>query len=110
MEKKRIIKDILLVLKLSLAAMVFYYILLMLTEDYFWEDLIDWPQWLLVDFLWCFLCSAMISLYYFYRRMRMERERDKFRMQALENQLSPHFVFNNFSILADLIEVDEKKA
>ena len=110
MEKKRIIKDILLVLKLSLAAMVFYYILLMLTEDYFWEDLKDWPQWLLVDFLWCFLCVLMISFYYFYRRMRMERERDKFRMQALENQLSPHFVFNNFSILADLIEVDQKKA
>ena len=110
MEKRRIIKDILLVLKMSLVAMVFYYILLMLTEDYFWEDLKDWPQWLLVDFLWCFLCSAMISLYYFYRRMRMERERDKFRMQALENQLSPHFVFNNFSILADLIEVDPQKA
>ena len=90
--------------------MVFYYILLMLTEDFFWEDLLDWPQWLFVDFLWCFLCAAALSLYYFYRRMRMERERDKFRMQALENQLSPHFVFNNFSILADLIEVNPEKA
>ncbi len=28
----------------------------------------------------------------------------------MENQLSPHFVFNNFSILADLIEVDPKRA
>ena len=110
MKKKRIINDILLVLKLSLAAMVFYYILLMLTEDYFWEDLIDWPQWLFVDFIWCLLCATMISMYYFHRRRRMERERDKFRLQALENQLSPHFVFNNFSILADLIEVDPEKA
>lgn len=31
-------------------------------------------------------------------------------MLALENQLSPHFVFNNFSILSDLIEVNPQKA
>ncbi len=52
----------------------------------------------------------MVTLYYWRSRERTERERDKFRLQALENQLSPHFVFNNFSILADLIEVDPKKA
>lgn len=31
-------------------------------------------------------------------------------LMAPENQLSPHFVFNNFSILADLIEVNPEKA
>lgn len=72
-----------------------------------------WP-WasgmVLVDYAACCLMTTVVTLYYWRSRERAEKERDKFRLQALENQLSPHFVFNNFSILADLIEVEPKRA
>ena len=63
-----------------------------------------------VDYIATCLVTTLVTLYYWRSREKAERERDKFRLQALENQLSPHFVFNNFSILADLIEVDPKRA
>lgn len=72
-----------------------------------------WPftsGMILLDYAACCLLTTLITLYYWRSREKAERERDKFRLQALENQLSPHFVFNNFSILADLIEVDPKRA
>ncbi len=70
-----------------------------------------WQSWeMLVDYAACCLFTTVVTLYYWRSREKAERERDKFRLQALENQLSPHFVFNNFSILADLIEVDSKRA
>ena len=65
---------------------------------------------MLVDYAACRLFTTVVTLYYWRSREKAERERDKFRLQALENQLSPHFVFNNFSILADLIEVNPKRA
>ena len=54
--------------------------------------------------------TCVITLYYWKSRERAEKERDRLRLQVLDNQLSPHFVFNNFSILAELIEVNPQKA
>ena len=102
------------VLGLSLLGLLFYYALWLLTDDEFSEMLkYGWP-WtsgmILVDYAACCLFTTVVTLYYWRSREKAERERDKFRLQALENQLSPHFVFNNFSILADLIEIDPKRA
>ena len=99
---------------LSLVGLLFYYALWVLTDDDFVSMLRygwPWTSWMvLVDYAACCLFTTVVTLYYWKSRERTERERDKFRLQALENQLSPHFVFNNFSILADLIEVDTKRA
>ncbi len=114
MKAKRIVHGILLVLGLSLLGLLFYYALWVLTDDEFRQDMLKgWPlqSWgMLVDYTACCLFTTVVTLYYWKSRERTEKERDRFRLQALENQLSPHFVFNNFSILADLIEVDQKKA
>ena len=114
MKIRRIIHGILLVLGLSVLGLLFYYAMWLITDEEFREMLkYGWP-WtsgmILVDYAACCLFTTVVTLYYWRSREKAERERDKFRLQALENQLSPHFVFNNFSILADLIEVDPKRA
>ena len=103
-----------LVLGLSVLGLLFYYAMWLITDKDFREMLkYGWPwnSWMvLIDYAGCCLFTTVVTLYYWRSREKAERERDKFRLQALENQLSPHFVFNNFSILADLIEVDPKRA
>ena len=114
MKTKRIIHSVLLVLGLSVVGLLFYYALWVLTDDDFRQEFKNgwpWQSWqMLVDYAACCLFTTVVTLYYWRSREKAERERDKFRLQALENQLSPHFVFNNFSILADLIEVDPNRA
>ena len=114
MKAKRIVHGVLVVLALSVLGLLFYYLMWLITDEEFREMLKQgWPftsGMVLVDYAACCLLTTAITLYYWRSRERAERERDKFRLQALENQLSPHFVFNNFSILADLIEVDPKRA
>ncbi|MBK9421913.1 MAG: histidine kinase [Flavobacteriales bacterium] len=41
---------------------------------------------------------------------RMEQEQVRFQLEALRSQVDPHFLFNSFNTLVDLIETDEKKA
>ena len=114
MKIKKIIHGVFLVLGLSVLGLLFYYTIWLITDEEFREMMrYGWPwnSWMvLMDYVSCCLITTVVTLYYWQSRERTERERDKFRLQALENQLSPHFVFNNFSILADLIEVDPKKA
>ena len=102
------------VMGLSVVGLLFYYALWLLTDEEMREALVNglpWNSWMvLVDYAACCLFTTVVTIYYWRSREKTERERDKFRLQALENQLSPHFVFNNFSILADLIEVDPKRA
>ena len=114
MKAKRILHGVLVVLGLSVIGLLFYYLMWLITDEEFRVMLKQgWPftsGMILVDYAACCLLTTTITLYYWRSREKAERERDKFRLQALENQLSPHFVFNNFSILADLIEVDPKRA
>jgi LytS/YehU family sensor histidine kinase len=114
MKLKRIIHGVLLVLGLSVLGLLFYYAMWLITDEEFREMFKHgwpWQSWeMLVDYAACCLFTTVVTLYYWRSREKAEQERDKFRLQALENQLSPHFVFNNFSILADLIEVDSKRA
>ena len=114
MKVKRILHGVLLVLGLSVIGLQFSYLMWLITDEEFRDMLKQgWPftsGMILLDYAACCLLSTLITLYYWRSREKAERERDKFRLQALENQLSPHFVFNTFSILADLIEVDPKRA
>lgn len=114
MSVRLIVHKILLVLSLSLVGLIFYYSLWLLTDGEFRQELQNsWPlkSWgMLVDYISCCLFTTIVTIYYWRSREKAEKERDWFRLQALENQLSPHFVFNNFSILAELIDVNPKKA
>ena len=64
----------------------------------------------LTGILSTFIACIYAMTYYWKSYENVNKERNRFRLQALENQINPHFVFNNFSILADLIEVDPHKA
>ena len=114
MKSRRLIHGILLVLGISLLGLAFYYALWLLTDSQFRQEVKSgwpWMSWeMLIDYSFTCLITTVVTLYYWRSREKAERERDRFRLQALENQLSPHFVFNNFSILADLIEVNPQKA
>ncbi len=43
-------------------------------------------------------------------RDRMEQEKVRFQLEALQSQVDPHFLFNSFNTLVDLIETDAGKA
>ncbi len=114
MKIKRIIHRVLLVLLLSIVGLLFYYSLWLLTDGEFRDEIQNgWPlkSWtIFVDYFACCLFTTVVTIYYWHSREKAEKERDYFRLQVLENQLCPHFVFNNFSILAELIEVNPEKA
>lgn len=114
MNVKNIIHHIILILVLGLVWLFSYYLLWYLTDNEFSKEIQSilstksWP--LVADYLTCCALTSFVTLYYWKIRKKTEQERDRFRMLALENQLSPHFVFNNFSILSDLIDVNPQKA
>lgn len=114
MKTRRIVHRVLLVMGLSVIGLLFYYIMWIITDEEVRKDVANgfpWNSWgMLVDYIACCLFTTVVTLYYWHSQERAERERDCLRMQVLDNQLSPHFVFNNFSILADLIETDQKRA
>lgn len=43
-------------------------------------------------------------------RQRMEQEKVRFQLEALRSQVDPHFLFNSFNTLAELIESDPAMA
>ncbi|HEX2618405.1 MAG TPA: histidine kinase [Flavobacteriales bacterium] len=43
-------------------------------------------------------------------RERAEKERVRYQLEALRSQVNPHFLFNSFNTLIDLIEQDQDKA
>jgi ligand-binding sensor domain-containing protein len=45
-----------------------------------------------------------------HQRQRLEQERVRFQLQALRSQVDPHFLFNSFNALVELIESDPDKA
>ena len=111
---RKILHRMLVVAVLSLGALLLYYVFWFVVDAELRGQLEkEWPfrpVEMLFDYAMCCLFTLFSTIYYWRSYEKAERERDKFRLQALENQLSPHFVFNNFSILADLIEVDSKRA
>lgn len=111
---RKLLHRILIVAGLSLGALLLYYLFWFVIDpdlrSMFTKGWPFHPAEMLIDYATCCLFSLFATIYYWRYYEKTERERDKFRLQALENQLSPHFVFNNFSILAELIEVDPKRA
>lgn len=114
MMKNRILHRVLMVIVISLISWVLYYVVWFLLDEEIRADFSKgWPFRpieLLVDYATFCIFSFMATFYYLRSYDKAERERDRYKLMALENQINPHFVFNNFSTLADLIEVNPKKA
>ncbi len=113
MKPRRIINEIFLVLGLSLVGLLFFLVMYLITDNDFKQEFLDSGGsmlWILIDYITCCLFTAVITFYYWKSRERVEKDRDRYRLMVLDNQLSPHFVLNNLSILANLIEIDQKKA
>lgn len=114
MKKKRVLHIILIVAGLSLMSWLLFYLFWFLFDpdlrQEFHKGLSFHPLEMLLDYAVCCFVTFMATIYYLRSYDRAERERDRYKLLALENQINPHFVFNNFSILAELIEVDPQKA
>lgn len=110
MKKNDIIKMFLKVAGSALLAMVLYYAFWFIMDG---EFQLWWPfTWgeMLIDYAMCFVISLVVSIIYWRSYIKVVHERDRFRLKSLENQINPHFVFNNFSILSQLIDEDQAKA
>ena len=113
MKQKKLFNEVLLVLGLSFVGLLFYYVISLLTDKDFLHEILNtksFMAWVMMDYFFCCLLTAAITFYYWKSRQRTEQERDRYRLMVLDNQLSPHFVLNNLSILASFIEEDQKKA
>lgn len=75
-------------------------------EDKFW-NIID-------IYVICIICSllSLINIQHTYHKkiIALEQEQMKLRLNLLQQQLSPHFMFNSLSTLQGIISVDPQKA
>lgn len=113
MKQKKLFNEILLILGLSFVGLLFYYVISLLTDEDFLQEIHNaksFTVWVMMDYIFCCLLTAAITFYYWKSRQRTEQERDRYKLMVLDNQLSPHFVLNNLSILASFIEEDQQKA
>lgn len=76
------------------------------------------PYWLRTWFI-ILVLAVVITLMIFIsmfriqrlkKREQYERDRVKFELDTLRNQINPHFLFNSFNTLIGLIEVDTERA
>jgi len=61
------------------------------------------------------LIFVAVAFFTNWRRSQLEAERFKaemlaYKYEALQNQINPHFLFNSFNVLSDLVYEDQKKA
>jgi len=61
------------------------------------------------------LIFVAVAFFTNWRKSQLEAERFKaemlmYKYEALQNQINPHFLFNSFNVLSDLVYEDQKKA
>lgn len=75
--------------------------------------------WYFTWWFWTSLAMLLVLLFYWYqtnrdkrlaRINRLEKEKAERQLQALQSQINPHFLFNNFNTLMALIEEDQQGA
>ena len=95
MKIKRIIHNILVVIGLSMVGLMFYYMMYLITDVNFRQDIQTnlTDGWMFLDFSASCMFTTVVTLFYWKSRERAEKERDRLRLQVLDNQLSPHFVY-----------------
>ena len=66
--------------------------------------------WLMVAAFVCILVLLFVSLKLQKKKKDLQLKRQQARLDALKMQIDPHFIFNNLSILLDLVETSDKAA
>ena len=61
------------------------------------------------------LVFVAVAFFQYWKKSLLEAERFKaemlmYKYEALQNQINPHFLFNSFNVLSDLVYEDQKKA
>lgn len=86
------------------------------------KDLTNFFEYNRISFLIFYAATLIVMLIYhsiaFFRSWqeaalneeKLKRESVSLQLQALRNQIDPHFLFNSFNTLTSLIETDQKKA
>ena len=60
---------------------------------------------------WNWVATLLIELFFYNNRQQeVEREKAKYQLEALRNQINPHFLFNSLNVLASLAYTDGEKA
>lgn len=66
--------------------------------------------WIMVAAFVCILILVSISIILQKKKRNLQLKRQQARLDALKLQIDPHFIFNNLSILLDLVETGDKVA
>lgn len=90
-------------------------IIVLIDNVLFTWDSDDDDFWSLIDiYVICIICSllSIINIQYAYHKqfVAMKREQARLRLSLLQQQLSPHFMFNSLSTLQGMIAADPQKA
>ena len=103
----------------AIAYLVVQMIMFMLVYGALPENPIYWAlRTSYIAILISFLISAIFVLIAFFQNWKkslLDAERFKaemlqYKYEALQNQINPHFLFNSFNVLSDLVYEDQKKA
>lgn len=66
--------------------------------------------WVLVASFACILVLLFVAIILRKKKRDLQLKRQQARLDALKMQIDPHFIFNNLSILLDLVETGDKAA
>lgn len=66
--------------------------------------------WIMVGAFICILILMSVSIILQKKKKNLQLKRQQARLDALKMQIDPHFIFNNLSILLDLVETGDKAA
>lgn len=66
--------------------------------------------WIMVAAFLCILILLIVSVSLLKKKKNLQLKRQQARLDALKMQIDPHFIFNNLSILLDLVETNDKTA
>lgn len=66
--------------------------------------------WIMVAAFVCILLLLSVSVIQQKKKRNLQLKRQQARLDALKMQIDPHFIFNNLSILLDLVETGDKTA
>ena len=103
----------------ALAYLAVQFIMFLLVYGSLPENLITWSlRSSYIAILISFIISLIFAAVGFFRNWKdslLEAERFKaemlqYKYEALQNQINPHFLFNSFNVLSDLVYEDQKKA
>lgn len=66
--------------------------------------------WIMVAAFICILMLLSVAVILQKKKKNLQLKRQQARLDALKMQIDPHFIFNNLSILLDLVETGDKAA